>query len=102
MKELAPKGRPVFLSGDFNSTIGDDIFTPLKLELRNARTDSPKSDFSATYNGFGTVKPDQSEWIINHIFFKGAAAVKLELITKDYGVPFISDHYPVAFSFIMN
>ncbi len=31
-----------------------------------------------------------------------AAAVKLELITKDYGVPFISDHYPVAFSFIMN
>ena len=102
MTELNPDNVPVFLSGDFNSTTDDTIFEPLKASLKDAREVSAISDKNITYNGFGKVidNPDtRKEWVIDHIFFSGVNPMAFRVLNGNYGVPFISDHYPIAFTF---
>lgn len=102
MAELNPNNVPVFLSGDFNSTTDNTIFEPLKASLKDAREVSAISDKNITYNGFGKVidNPDtRKEWVIDHIFFSGVNPMAFRVLNGNYGVPFISDHYPIAFTF---
>ena len=102
MAELNPNNVPVFLSGDFNSTTDDTIFEPLKASLKDAREVSAISDKNITYNGFGTVTDNpntRKEWVIDHIFFSGVNPLAFRVLNGNYGVPFISDHYPIAFTF---
>ena len=102
MTELNPDNVPVFLSGDFNSTTDDTIFEPLKASLKDAREVSAISDKNITYNGFGKVtdNPDtRKEWVIDHIFFSGVNPMAFMVLNGNYGVPFISDHYPISFRF---
>ena len=102
MAELNPNNVPVFLSGDFNSTTDDTIFEPLKASLKDAREVSAISDKNITYNGFGTVTDSpntRKEWVIDHIFFSGVNPMAFRVLNGNYGVPFISDHYPIAFTF---
>ena len=102
MTELNPDNLPVFLSGDFNSTTDDHIFDPLKASLKDAREVSAISDKIITYNGFGKVtdNPDsRKEWVIDHIFFSGVNPMAFMVLNGNYGVPFISDHYPISFKF---
>ena len=102
MTELNPDNVPVFLSGDFNSTTDDPIFDPLKASLKDARMMSAISDKIITYNGFGTVTDNpntRKEWVIDHIFFSGVNPMAFMVLNGNYGVPFISDHYPISFKF---
>ena len=102
MTELNPDNVPVFLSGDFNSTTDDPIFDPLKASLKDAREVSAISDKIITYNGFGTVTDNpntRKEWVIDHIFFSGVNPMAFMVLNGNYGVPFISDHYPISFTF---
>ena len=102
MAELNPNNVPVFLSGDFNSTTDDTIFEPLKASLKDAREVSAISDKNITYNGFGTVTDNpntRKEWVIDHIFFSGVNPMAFMVLNGNYGVPFISDHYPISFRF---
>ena len=102
MAELNPNNVPVFLSGDFNSTTDDTIFEPLKASLKDAREVSAISDKIITYNGFGKVtdNPDsRKEWVIDHIFFSGVNPLAFRVLNCNFGVPFISDHYPISFKF---
>ena len=102
MTELNPDNVPVFLSGDFNSTTDDPIFDPLKASLKDAREVSAISDKIITYNGFGTVTDNpntRKEWVIDHIFFSGVNPMAFMVLNGNYGVPFISDHYPISFKF---
>ena len=102
MTELNPDNVPVFLSGDFNSTTDDPIFDPLKASLKDAHMMSAISDKNITYNGFGKVtdNPDaRKEWVIDHIFFSGVNPMAFMVLNGNYGVPFISDHYPISFTF---
>ena len=102
MTELNPDNLPVFLSGDFNSTTDDPIFDPLKASLKDAREVSAISDKIITYNGFGTVTDNpntRKEWVIDHIFFSGVNPMAFMVLNGNYGVPFISDHYPISFRF---
>ena len=102
MAELNPNNVPVFLSGDFNSTTDDTIFEPLKASLKDAREVSAISDKNITYNGFGKVTDSpntRKEWVIDHIFFSGVNPMAFRVLNGNYGVPFISDHYPIAFTF---
>ena len=102
MTELNPDNVPVFLSGDFNSTTDDPIFDPLKASLKDAREVSAISDKIITYNGFGTVTDNpntRKEWVIDHIFFSGVNPMAFMVLNGNYGVPFISDHYPISFRF---
>ena len=102
MTELNPDNVPVFLSGDFNSTTDDPIFDPLKASLKDAREVSAISDKIITYNGFGTVTDNpntRKEWVIDHIFFSGVNPMAFMVLNGNFGVPFISDHYPISFKF---
>ena len=102
MAELNPNNVPVFLSGDFNSTTDNTIFEPLKASLKDAREVSAISDKIITYNGFGTVTDNpntRKEWVIDHIFFSGVNPMAFMVLNGNYGVPFISDHYPISFKF---
>jgi len=85
---------PCVVGGDMNSSLQDSIFIPLgKHNLLSARDLADTSDNATTYNAFGKGNPAQ----IDHFFVRGWGKVKsFRTLTTDYGVPYISDHYPVV------
>lgn len=91
--ELVPDSVPVFLTADFNSTTDDAIFDPLKAVMHDARAKAPQSDPRGTYNDWGNA----SGVVIDHIFYRDATPESFTVLCdKNYGAPYISDHYPVA------
>ena len=97
--EMVPKGTPVLLGGDLNSSIESTIFAPFDQNgLQAAREVAPKTDHNDTFNGFGNApKP----CIIDHIFFRNVTPLRFQTLTKNYGKPYISDHYPIKLEFEM-
>lgn len=90
--EIVPVGMPAFLTADFNAVTSDPIFEPLNAEMLDARVAAPDSDERGTFNGWG-----KADSVIDHIFFRGAEAHTFKVLRdKDYGAPYISDHYPVV------
>ena len=88
---------PAVLCGDMNSDSDDPIFTPLQGYMQLARTACADTDTMRTYNGYG--KDGGSR--IDHVFFKGVEPLRFSVMDEDYGVPYISDHYPVRFDFVL-
>ena len=83
---------PVLLGGDMNSGIDDSIFMPLTgLGLLSARDIAPTSDTAYTFTGFGKHTPAR----IDHFFVRGWDVLSFRTLNGDYGVPYISDHYPI-------
>lgn len=101
--EIAPADVPVLLTADFNSGTGNAIFNPLKSVMSDARTSCADTDTVPTFNGWGKLEAssinNENEVVIDHIFYKDVEALKFEVLDGDYGVPYISDHYPVVMSF---
>lgn len=95
---LCPQSAMVLLGGDMNSSIEDTIFIPLeKIGLISAREHVTNSDYTNTYNAYG--KGDGS--LIDHFFISQSviSPISMQTITKNYGVPYISDHYPIVLIF---
>ena len=99
MKAMVPEGDPIFLTGDFNANWDNTILDPIRAMLQECRETAPVTDDGNTYNGWGQKNVPAGEDIIDHIFYRGAKAVKYERLDGDYGVPFISDHWPVLGTF---
>lgn len=92
MGELMGEGMPVVMTGDFNSTTDQPIYAPLKAVMQDAREVAPASDPRSTFNGWG-----RGSGVIDHIFVRGVEVDRFEVLCdKNYGAPYISDHYPVA------
>ena len=93
------EGFPVILGGDMNSTIDDTIFSAFyKVGMKPARELTDSTSHANTYNAFGGC--DQSGngtegKVIDHFFVKGCEVVSFRTLDGDYGVPYISDHYPI-------
>ena len=89
---------PVFLIGDFNTNSDTDALQLLiNYPLGYARLDAAKSSFRTTNtdNGYG-----KSGGLIDHIFFCGPLkALTYSVDKRDYGINYISDHYPVLTEF---
>ena len=96
MNALVPEGVPVFLTGDFNANWDNPILDPIRAQLQECRETAPETDDANTYNAWGQKDVPSGTDIIDHIFYRGARAVKYELLTGDYGAPYISDHWPVV------
>lgn len=83
---------PVILGGDMNSDLESEIFQPIREhKLISAREATSVKDTSNTYNAYGRGKASQ----IDHLFTRGMTVMGFKTLTKDYGVPYISDHYPI-------
>lgn len=83
---------PVVIGGDMNSGIEDSIFLPLAYrKLLPARDIAPVSDTAYTFTGFGKHNPSR----IDHFFVRGWEVESFRTLNGDYGVPYISDHYPI-------
>lgn len=92
-EELTGGKLPVFITADFNSPTTNEIFKPMQDAMLDARVEAPTTDERGTLNCWGTTPPGV---VIDHIFFRGAEAQKFEVLRdKDYGAPYVSDHYPV-------
>lgn len=93
MKTINSKRRVSFLTADFNSNVTDACFAPLHVYMRDARANAAVSDDYPSWNGSGA-----STGRLDHVFFSGdnCTAREFRTLRGDYGVPYISDHYPVA------
>ncbi len=92
LKETDPV---IFHVGDLNTTYDNNQLQRLKENMYYARlaVDGPDK-FTGTFNGF-----NDSNSLIDHIFYGGKSVkpVKYWVDKTNYGVPFLSDHYPVLF-----
>ena len=92
IKELIPEGVPILLPGDFTSTTDREIYAPLKAIADDAREVAAQSDRRGTFNGWG-----KASSVIDHIFVRGVEVDRFKVLCdKNYGAPYISDHYPVV------
>ena len=85
---------PLFLTGDLNITADNVAIDPIESYMYNARNAAPSSysDFDNTYNGWKVGGKN----IIDHIYCSNnLRVVEYHTIDDDYGVPFVSDHYPI-------
>ena len=85
---------PLFLTGDMNIRSENVALDVIEGYMYNARDNAPKSltDYNTTYNGYVTNKDS----IIDHIYCSNnLQVVEYHTINEDYGVTFVSDHYPV-------
>lgn len=88
---------PIVIGGDMNSTLEDTIFLSLtEVRLLSARDLAPITDNKLTYNAYGKGKAQQ----IDHFFVRKLRPLAFRTLDGDYGVPYVSDHYPVMMSFV--
>ena len=96
-EEIVPQGMTAFVTADFNALTTDPIFEPLKADMKDAREEAPETDHRGTYNGWNAANTANPNCVIDHIFFRGAEAHTFRVLCdKNYGAPYISDHYPVV------
>ena len=83
---------PAIIGGDMNSTIDDDIFQAFYNAGFKVARDLPSVTSRVdTYTGFGKDKPS----LIDHFFVRNVEVELFRTLNGDYGVPYISDHYPI-------
>lgn len=88
-------GIPVIVGGDMNTTADTSEFHPFaffhRVGLQDAREMTDSTSHAITYNAFG-----QNEGsVIDHFFVRDALVLRFRTLDGDYGVPNISDHYPI-------
>lgn len=83
---------PVIVGGDMNSTIEDKIFQSFyDVNLKPARELTKKTSHVDTYNAYGKEK----SVLIDHFFVRDVKVKQFRTLDGNYGVPYISDHYPI-------
>lgn len=96
VKEISDSNSPIFITGDFNMLIGNSRLEPITENYFSAQRFAEISDDNITYNAFGLGIISRR---IDFIFYNNAKALAYKTIVKDYGVPYISDHYPIVAHF---
>ena len=83
---------PVIVGGDMNSTIEDKIFQRFyDANLKPARELTKRTSYVDTYNAYGKEKSA----LIDHFFVRNVKVKQFRTLDGNYGVPYISDHYPI-------
>ena len=76
--------------GDWNTSLKILQDTGLKMDSARTILGIPETD---TFINFS--RPEKSHGAIDHFFVNGLTPLSYEMITEGYGVPRISDHYPI-------
>lgn len=87
---------PMFVMGDLNVEPDAPELQPMWNTMRLAQRTAYRSDTTGTFHSFGRAKREK---IIDYIFYKNATALEFQVIRNGYGVPYLSDHYPVMATF---
>ena len=89
------KGIPVVVGGDMNCTAEYDENKPFdffsRAGLQDAREMTDSTSHAITYNAYGNGEGS----VIDHFFVKNLKVRQFRTLDGDYGVPYISDHYPI-------
>jgi endonuclease/exonuclease/phosphatase family metal-dependent hydrolase len=88
----------LYFVGDFNGMINQKMFNPILEEFKNARKHAQKKDQTKSFNFFGRFAGVLNR-NIDFIFYKNSFPQDYRVITKNYGVAYISDHYPIICRF---
>ena len=84
---------------NFNSSTDSPIFKPLNQWMKSARAKAKQTDNKGTYNGYGAA-PDTI--VIDHLYFRGRMhCERFATLDGNYGVPYLSDHYPIEIVFTL-
>lgn len=89
---------PVVLGGDMNSDISDTIFRPLAQAGLIPARDLCQAEYRTTFTGYGKYPAT----VIDHFFVRNFKVKKFRTLDGDYGVPYISDHYPILMKLVMS
>ncbi len=84
----------LLLTADFNMVSTHEAMDVIESYMHNTREVAPEelTDYDTTFNGFKTGKDS----IIDHIYCSNyLKVVEYHTIDEDYGVSFVSDHYPI-------
>lgn len=92
---LGGGSEPIFFGGDMNIGLNrDGCLDPVYAWMGDAREKSPSTDWSGTFNKWGA-----SSSCIDYIFFKNATPLTFKVDNSpNYGVKYVSDHYPIIFT----
>ena len=84
---------PAIVGGDMNTTILDTVLLPFEYASLTPACNqvSSKKCHKDTYNAFGK-GPGSA---IDHFFVRNIEVKDFRILDGDYGVPYISDHYPI-------
>lgn len=83
---------PVIVGGDMNSTIEDAIFQRFyDVKLKPAREQTKNTSYVNTFNAYGK----EPSTLIDHFFVYKVKVIQFRTLDGNYGVPYISDHYPI-------
>ena len=90
---MNPDNLPMVLTGDFNVQPDNPALTSLNTKMSDARKTAQKTDYRATYNGWGRFAS-----VIDYIYYQGfSSCLEYETIVRQYkDISYISDHYPIV------
>ncbi|MDE6871195.1 MAG: metal-dependent hydrolase [Bacteroidales bacterium] len=107
IKAEAGDDTTVYLLGDMNCSWAEDDAKRVSLQpffdygLRDARTSSLATDNVISFNGFSDKERTQKS-NIDFIFYRKATSLEFRTITSsEYGVTYLSDHWPVVINSIV-
>ena len=99
IKKIVSDETPIFITGDFNAWINNELFETITKEYYSARRFADYTDNIKSFNLWGKW---YANWNVDYIFYKKANALAFRTVIDDYGVSFISDHYPILTHFNYN
>ena len=103
MKKLAGESGMCFIVGDMNCAEANDdgkkALKPYRDWMKVGRDIAPAGDaYSFNNFGSGTAAPTRN---LDHIFHRNTKmAVSFRTLTDNYGVTYVSDHYPIVCTFV--
>jgi len=86
---------PMFVMGDLNVTPDAPELAPMWNTMRLAQREAPVTDTLYTFHGY---KPKKGK-MIDYIYYRNASPLEFRILRDGYGVPYLSDHYPIVATF---
>lgn len=83
---------PMFVMGDLNVTPDAPELAPMWNTMKLAQNEAAVTDPGMTFHSWGRGKGK----MIDYIFYRNASALEFRILHEGYGVPYLSDHYPVV------
>lgn len=97
MKSIAGSKGMCFIVGDMNCSEADEngkaALRPYRTWMSAGRDIAPLDEVPS-FNNFGSGKQAATR-NLDHIYYRNATAISFRTITDNYGVTYISDHYPI-------